>query len=448
MTEPIRLTRRRVLGTTVAGVAAIAATGGRLRDTLAARRAPAQIRQLGGKITYWGGMIFAEDANNLLVETINQWGSDNGVETEVVMINTNEMNQRISAGVESNTMPDAVDLFLETLFLLANREGILAPVDDVYTAIGDAHGGWYETYAIATDTTAISGSRMGIPYGGIGNFTIRRNDVLSAAGFSAPPATWEEMVTQAIAVNAPPLYGFALPLSNVGDANANVSILQAYGGRIADDEGKMVTLDSPETRAYLEWVKGGWDAGIYPPGNTTWDGTGDNTAYLSGQAVFVLNTGSIAIAAKNDDPELYAATAYSVWPPGPVMQVSPINPSSRAISAKSENIDAAKALIEHLANPAFTKAYFDVATFAPALKAQAEFEIFDGRNPILAVLKDILLAGTPPGYPDVYNTAFGETGANFLIPRMVQRVVIDGYDFDRAIAEAQSAAQAIYDKYL
>jgi len=448
MADHFRLSRRRVLSTTVAGAAALTVTGSRLQETLAVRRAPAQIQPLTGKLTYWGGLIYADAANQLLADTINQWGSANGVATEVVTINTNDMNQRISAAVESNTMPDAVDLFLETLFLLANQKGILAPVDDTFKKIGDAHGGWYDAYAVATDTTAISGSRMGIPYGGIGNFTIRRNDVLSAAGFSAPPATWDDMVKQAIAVNAPPQFGFALPLSNVGDANVNVSILQAYGGRIADDAGKKVTIDSPETRDYLKWVKGAWDAGIFPPGNTTWDGSGDNSAYLAGQAVFALNTGSIAIAARKDDPELYAATAYSAWPPGPVKQVAPINPSSRAISAKSANIDAAKALIEHLANPDFIKAYFSVATFAPALKDQAAFDIFDGRNPILAVLKSMLLTGTPPGYPDVYNTAFGETGANFLIPKMIQRVVIDGYDFDKAIAETQAAAQAIYDKYL
>jgi len=392
-------------------------------------------------------LIFAEDANNLLEETINQWGADNGVETEVVMINTNDMNQRISAAVESNTMPDAADLFLETLFLLANQKGILAPVDDLYAEMGEAYGGWYESYAAATDTTAIAGGRLGIPYGGIGNFVIRRDDALSAAGFTEPPATWQELMDQAIAVNAPPLFGFALPVANVNDANVGVSILQAYGGRIADDEGRMVTLDSPETRTYLEWVLQGWDAGVYPPGNTVWDGTGDNMAYLGAQAAFVLNTGSIAISAKNDDPELYEATAYSPMPTGPVMAVSPVNPSSRVISAKSANIDAAKALIAYLATPEFIRSYFEVATFAPALKDQATFDIFDGRDPILKVLADLLQVGTPPGFPDVYNTAYGEVNANFIIPKMIQRVVVDGYDLDRAIAEAQSAAQAIYDKY-
>jgi multiple sugar transport system substrate-binding protein len=37
--------------------------------------------------------------------------------------------------------------------------------------------------------------------------------------------------------------------------------------------------------------------------------------------------------------------------------------------------------------------------------------------------------------------------SNFIIPKMAQRVVIDGWDFDKAMDEAQAQAQNIYDKY-
>ena len=102
---------------------------------------------------------------------------------------------------------------------------------------------------------------------------------------------------------------------------------------------------------------------------------------------------------------------------------------------------------QRLAQPEFAQAYYDVAIYGPGLQAQADFTTFDGSNPILAGLRDLVTNGTPPAYPDVYNTAYGEISANFLIPRMVQRVVIDGYEFQAAIDEAHAAAQAIYDKY-
>jgi multiple sugar transport system substrate-binding protein len=47
----------------------------------------------------------------------------------------------------------------------------------------------------------------------------------------------------------------------------------------------------------------------------------------------------------------------------------------------------------------------------------------------------------------VYNAAYADTLTNFIIPKMAQRVVIDGWDFDRAMDEAQTRTQAIYDKY-
>jgi multiple sugar transport system substrate-binding protein len=137
---------------------------------------------------------------------------------------------------------------------------------------------------------------------------LRRTDLLDAAGLTTPPATWSELVDQAEAVNAPPVSGLGLALSNVGDGNMQVAVLQSFGGRIADDEGKTGTIASDATRAYLEWVKDAWDRGVFPPGNATWDGAGDNQAYLSGQAAFIANTGSVGIAARGQDPELFETT--------------------------------------------------------------------------------------------------------------------------------------------
>jgi ABC-type glycerol-3-phosphate transport system substrate-binding protein len=429
-------TRRRVLGAAAVSGAAIALGAG--------WSSPA--RALSGKLTYWGGLIFSEDANNLLVKTITDWGTANGVETEVVMINQNETTQKVSAAVSSNTMPDALDIGLDLLLLLS-RQGVFITIDDIVERVGAAQGGWFEGPAKATDTTEVAGGRTGLPFGVNGNLLLRRKDLLEPAGFTEAPKTWEELVAQAVAVNAPPVSGLGLALSNVGDANVQVNVMQSYGGRIADDAGKKVTIKSEETRAYLTWLKDAWDKGIFPPGNTTWDGAGDNQAYLSGQAAFIANTGSVGIAAKKDDPELFASSAFSPLPGGPKGTITPITPQSRAISKSSQNPAAAKALIEHLSNPEFMNAYFNVAIYGPVLKDQEKLSAFDGQNTILTGLLGLAKAGTPPAFPDVYNAAYADASGNFIIPKMAQRVVVDGWDFDAAMDEAQTQAQAIYDKY-
>lgn len=434
-------TRRGLLGTTAAGTVA-ALGGGRVRRALAA---PVTIAA-GTKFTYWGGLIFSDKANKTLVAAINQWGADNHIPTEVVMINQNDTVQKVSAAIESNTMPDALDVGLDLLLLLAKRN-IFVPVDKLYNAIGAAQGGWMKATDLASDTTRLAGARLGIPFGVSGNMLLRRNDILTKAGFPNAAKTWQELKAQAIAVNKPPLYGFGLTLSNCGDGNTEVGVLQSYGGRLADDTGRKAAIKSEATRTYLKWVKDAWDQKLYPPGIMTWDGSGDNNAYLSGQAVFIANTGSVGIQARIDDQELFKSTAYSSLPAGPLGVISPIGPQLRVIPKSSKNADAALDLFDYLSKPEFVSAYFKDAIYGPVLQNQARLKIFDGADLILAGLLELALKGTAPGYPDVYNPAFADAMNNFVIPKMIQRVVVDNYDYDRAMDEAQMQIQGIYDKY-
>ena len=47
----------------------------------------------------------------------------------------------------------------------------------------------------------------------------------------------------------------------------------------------------------------------------------------------------------------------------------------------------------------------------------------------------------------VYNAAYADMSNNFIVPKMIQRGVIDNWDADKARDEAQTQIQAIYDKY-
>jgi multiple sugar transport system substrate-binding protein len=433
------MTRRRILASAAAGGALVA--GGGLFPL------PARAQGFAGtKLTYWGGLIFSDAANKLLTDTINAWGEANDVETEVVMINQNETVQKVSAAVEAGAMPDALDLGLD-LLLLMSRQGVFITIDELYQKVGAAQGGWYEGIDKASDTTAVAGGRTALPFGASGNMLLRRTDLLEAKGLSEAPKTWAELVDQAEQVTEMPVSGLGLALSNVGDGNLQLAVLQSYGGRIADDAGKTAAIKSEETRAYLTWLKDAWDRGVFPPGAATWDGAGDNQVYLSGQAGFIANTGSVGLAAQKDDPELFEATGFSALPAGPKGTISPINLNSRAIPATSQNQPAALALLEHLSQPEFMQEYYEAAIYGPVMKGQAAFPAFDGTDPIHSGLLDLVEKGTAPGAPDIYNTAFADAYSNFIVPKMAQRVVIDGWDFDRAMDEAQSQIQAIYDKY-
>ena len=101
-------TRRSFLHTAV-GTVALGTKG------LSGAVAAPYVLQKGSKVTFWGGLIFSDKANKLLQETMKTWGDQNGITTEVVMINQNETVQKVSAAVASNTMPDALDMNLDLL---------------------------------------------------------------------------------------------------------------------------------------------------------------------------------------------------------------------------------------------------------------------------------------------------------------------------------------------
>ncbi|HEX3348300.1 MAG TPA: extracellular solute-binding protein [Acetobacteraceae bacterium] len=428
-------TRRHILGAS-AGAAALAI--GARHGALAA---PAV--QKGSTLTYWGGLIFSDQANKTLTDAINKWGADHGVRTEVVMINQNDTVQKVSAAIASGTMPDALDVGLDLLIVLA-RQGVFLPVDDTYNAIGKDHGGWLPPVDKASN---LNGGRFGIPFGISGNMLLRRNDVLSKAGFPNAPTTWAELVTQSEKIVKPPFFPMGFCLGNAGDGNTQVNVLQSYGGRIADDSGKEAAIKSDATRAYLTWLKDAYDKKLFPPGVTAWDGAGDNNAYAAGTIAFAANTGSVGIAARKDDPDLYQGTLYSALPGGPKGVISPIGPQLRSIPKTSKNPDGAKALFEYLAQPGYTGAYYANAIYGPVLANEEQLSVFGGKDPILAGLLDLVKKGTAPGFPDVYNAAYADVMNSFLIPKMIQRVVVDHWDFDRAMDETQAQIQATYNKY-
>jgi multiple sugar transport system substrate-binding protein len=399
------------------------------------------------KFVYWGGLIFSDEANDMFVERVEEWGALKGIEVEVVMINQNETVQRVSAAIEAGTMPDALDLGRDFTLLLS-QSGQLEPLNDLYQEIGEAHGGWLNSVNSVISSEGFGGNIYGIPYAASGaNILYRRNDVLEAAGYSSAPATWQELSEMATAQDPPSTYGMGFALSNVGDANLTTTMLQSWGGRVADDSGTTCTLDSAETRSFLEWITTAFNDGLFPPGATVWDGGGDNTAYQSGNALFIANPGSVYLNIKENDPELLEATRFSALPAGPAMQIAPVSTVVRSIPASTsdEKKELAKDLIMFLAEDAFMAEYMNAAIFGPALESQIDFPVFT-ESPVHVGLLDVALNGTAGSFPDIDNASYAEYQTNFLTPKMVQRIVVDGLSIDESIAETQQACQAIYDK--
>ncbi|MCQ9162459.1 ABC transporter substrate-binding protein [Arthrobacter sp. STN4] len=401
-----------------------------------------------GPFTYWIGLTFPESSNDLEAARIKAWGDNLGIKTEVVKVNQNEVVQQASGAIEAKSLPSAMTVPYDLMSTMATG-GQLTPVPDAYAAVGQAHQGWLKSIDAATKAKSFGGKVYGVPFGFFGNVLFSRADLLKEKGFNAPPRTWDELLAQSKATQNPPkTYGMGFALSNVLDGNLTTSMMQSFGGRVADDAGRKCTIDSPQTASFLKWIKGAFDAGQFPPSAVTWDGAGDNNSYTSGQSLFIVNTGSVYQSMKKDDPDLAKASAYSALPAGPAGQVAPVDPRYRVVPASTSAAGKilAQDLFKALADDTYMAGFMENATYGPVLNSQLKYPVFTD-SPVHAGLLQQADKGTAPAYPDTANAAYSDYQNAFSTPRMVQRVLVDKVDINTAMAQAQASCQKIYDQH-
>ena len=98
-------------------------------------------------------------------------------------------------------------------------------------------------------------------------------------------------------------------------------VINAFGGSYTDETGLVVTFDSPETLAAVEWIAETYSNEMYadmlPPGILSWTDISNNEAYLAGTVGYTHNAFSIYAQAKRDESEYFDDTMLMLAPLGP-----------------------------------------------------------------------------------------------------------------------------------
>ena len=413
--------------------------------TAAATAVAAPAQTGGGPLTFWLYKTRLDPFDKWRTDRIVLWGKQAGVNVDVIEIATSDYNKKIPTAIESRTLPDVLEASDEWAQLLQSR-GLLADLNEIYARI-DGEQKWAPaSRALATWP---DGKVYQIPIGTSGDLLISRDDLLQEAGLTPPPKTWAELFEFGTKAQHPPrTYGVGEALSNTADANNWVKMLQAYGVRIADDQGKNATFGNYRAEAMeaINIIVDGYEnQKLFPPGVLTWDQTGDNDAFQSGRTIFAFNPLSIPAWLRDNKPELLEKTGTYVLPAGPKHLVQSVG--SVAMSVRSDSPFRAKAndLIAFLYDTEYYREFFNRSQYGPTTEAQYNFPAFEQRW--LKVRVDLAVSGKPNAWPDVYNEAFAETQTAFHVPRMLQRIVSDHWSPDQAFDEAAEAYQRVYQKY-
>jgi multiple sugar transport system substrate-binding protein len=92
------------------------------------------------------------------------------------------------------------------------------------------------------------------------------------------------------------------------------------------------------------------------------------------------------------------------------------------------------------------EAELNVSQWAPVLKSYLKFDVWNS-NDHMKSLVEVAAKGNPEGYPDVFNDPWREQNTNTTISRMLQRLVVDNWERDKAFAETLDVLNKIYAKY-
>src|SRR5690606_645793 len=215
---------------------------------------------------------------------------DCGVTVNVQNESLDDVQPKASVAANVGQGPDLVWGLYSLPHLFPNK---LVDLTDLATMLGETYGGWVpsaEAYGRSGDQW------IAIPVAYNGNYLNYRISMLEKAGVEKVPSTTAEFLDAAKKLKeAGTPIGLALGHAS-GDGNAWVHwALWSHGGSLVDEEDNVI-INSPETKAAVEYVKE--LAQYLAPGVASWNDSNNNKAFMSGEISITNNGPSILPAAK------------------------------------------------------------------------------------------------------------------------------------------------------
>jgi multiple sugar transport system substrate-binding protein len=454
-----QLTRRDFLRTAAGtGVGLIAAqTGLTFAQDATATPAPLPVGA-AGKLTMIHKTEYFEAVQTLFRENVVQFAADKGIELDISTANPEifgDFLAKMLAAVEAGNPPDLAYHVLSIPQMYALD--ILEDVSDVVEQALSLYGGVVPK--IAEFNAKIEDKWWAVPFMSVTGAWFARRDLFEAKGIDVNSLdTWDSRRDAALEVSDPDnnVWGWGLSINRSGDAHGLIlGVIQGHGGSFTDETGLVVTFDSPETVAAVEWLAEIYTSDKYkpmlPPGVESWTDTGNNEAYLAGTIALTTNQPSVYGAARANQPELFANTAVLHAPKtldGRLLEAG--GSGWFTIFKGAKNIDVSKELILNMLDPAKLTPMVQVGggLFLPAYESLWSDDVL-GTDPNFVVFRDILLndeifyGRSHPAKPSALIDAIDAAG---ITSQMMANATSGGMTAAEAVADAHSKIVLIFEE--
>jgi multiple sugar transport system substrate-binding protein len=394
----------------------------------------------------WMENAFLPEIDQWNEQTFKEWGAQNNTEVEFVAAAIGPYRERLAASVGTDAVPAIAQNFVSLLAQWQGRDQ-LVPVTDLVNKLNEQGGGFLP---VALSIPAIEGEYWGVPWGIDPVIMHARQDLLDAAGLPYP-TTWDEFreTCQELQQANPGVFGWAMPMGNDADTdNSFLPILWSFGGSYANEDGSLAFKSDAMLQA-VELVQTMYkEDQIIPPGAVGWDGGGNNQAYQARQAVFAYNSGSIYAWTAANDEELQQATRLYGPPAGPAGSFSTTAGWGLSIFKGPHDVEAAQSALEYYFEPARYAELIGIGKgrLSPVYRELLSSDIFV-ENEAYSQIPEMVENGRLASYAGPMTAAIGELLETWVVPEMLQNVMVNDMAPEQAMDAAYERAQQIWEKH-
>ncbi|WP_026554653.1 ABC transporter substrate-binding protein [Arthrobacter sp. 35W] len=329
------------------------------------------------------------------------------IKVELISPPTDQADQKIQQMLQSGKGIDVVEARDITV-------GSFGANKWLYDMSADLKGwdGWNNLTDNAVNYSKQDGKTYYIPYGFYGLSLFYRTDVVKAAGFSGPPASWSDLLEQSTAMNKPAENKFGYAFRGGANANSNaVAIIEAYVADEIDKEnafkltsGKTI-FSSPKAQEamdlYIDLFKKG-----SPPSSVAWGYPEMVQGFTNGSTSFLLQDPEVIATVKESKSitsEQWNVAPLLTGPSGKAIQ--PVASAGWGIAESSKAKPEAVKLIKYLAQGDAATTFTKDNSLVPILKSAAQ-DSFYSTGPWAAYV-------TMTEHPDTYISAVQPRGVSW-----------------------------------
>jgi len=438
-----RISRRNLLkGAAAAATAPVLAacvgnqsgTGGgaTTAPSAAASGAASATPKLGGNLNILQWSHFVPDFDTYLDKWAADWGTKNGVTVKIDRIPQADLPARFAAEVAAKSGHDLVAHFANGLPALFTSS--LVDITDIAERAGTKYGGWISA---GEAIGKVKGKWYGYPDFLVPFLANWRKDAFNAAGYTKDHLeTWDDLLNTSAKLKAAGT-PVGTAVSQTSDAEHTWrSLMWSYGAYEFSQDGKTVTIDSPETRTVLNFAKN-----LYANmenSTLSWADVDNNTYLQSGKGSWIYNPISAYRTIEGQNKDLAAKIIVDNPLKGPKAQIASIQFTVYGIWNFSKNIDAARQFLIDYSDDWEGQFKASKGYNNPFLKAHAKKPMpVLGEDTKLTHLQDIANFVQPVGYPGPSSQAAYDALNNHVITDMFSNFITGKKSVDDTIADAK-----------